>query len=58
MPKREVDEEVPVTIRFPRDVHTDAKAEAVADDRTLNSVVVKAVRLYVEGEKAKRKGGR
>ncbi len=49
-------DEVSVTIRFPRDVHRDAKEEAKADERTLNSVVVRAVRAYVEGEKAKRKG--
>lgn len=55
MPKKD-DAEVPVTIRFPRDVHKDAKDEADADDRTLNSLVIRAVRVYVEGERAKKKG--
>jgi predicted HicB family RNase H-like nuclease len=54
MPKREA-EEVPVTIRFPKEVHKAAADEAKADDRTLNSVVVRAVRAYVEAQGAERK---
>lgn len=59
MPRRdEKDENVTVSIRFPKNLHKDAETEANADDRTLNSLVVKAVRVYVEGEQAKRKAGR
>ncbi len=46
---------MPVTIRFPKDVHKAAADEAKADERTLNSVVVRAVRAYVEAQEANRK---
>lgn len=47
--------EVTVSIRFPEDLHLEAKAAASADDRSLNSLVVRAVRTYLEKE---RKGGK
>jgi predicted HicB family RNase H-like nuclease len=49
------DDEVPVTIRFPRGVHAGAKDAAEADDRTLNSYVVRAVKAQLERDEEGRK---
>ena len=54
-PKR--DDEVAVTIRFPKDVHAEAQKSAEADERSFNLWVVRAVRAQLEGaEKEKKKG--
>jgi predicted HicB family RNase H-like nuclease len=42
-------------VRIPRDVLDEAKANAEADDRTVNSYVVKAVREQNRREKAGKK---
>lgn len=51
--KATVDEEIPVTIRFPEDVHSDAKKFAAADQRSFNLYIVRAVKAQNEAEKKK-----
>lgn len=43
-PKESEDDKVPLMVRLPREVMEEAKRIAEADDRTVNSYVVKAVR--------------
>jgi len=63
--KREEEREIPITIRFPPEVHTQATALADEDDRSFNSYVVRAVRAQIERDRefererdAKRKAAR
>lgn len=56
-PKDTDDDKVPLMVRLPREVLDEARAIAEADDRTVNSYVVKAVREMNLREK-KRGGGR
>ena len=43
-PKEPADDKIPLMVRLPPDVLEEAKKNAQADDRTVNSYVVKAVR--------------
>lgn len=55
-PSKETDDDkVPLMVRIPRDVLDEAKAHAQADDRTVNSYVVKAVREQNRREKGGKK---
>jgi len=45
-PKR--DDEIAVTIRFPKDLHEEASKAAAVDERSFNLYVVRAVRAQVE----------
>ena len=45
------DDKVPLMVRLPREVLAEARAIAEADDRTVNSYVVKAVREMNAREK-------
>lgn len=56
MPKNE--EEVPVTIRFPKDLHGWAKDRAEEEDRTLNAVVVRALKAAREQAEREQKKAR
>lgn len=53
MPRRRQDAEqqqeetVPVTVRYPKDLHARALAVAKAEDRTFASLVTYALRRYV-----------
>lgn len=42
-----------MTIRFPEDVHSDAKKFAAADQRSFNLYIVRAVKAQNEAEKKK-----
>lgn len=55
-PKESSDDKIPLMVRLPPDVMEEAKRNAVADDRTVNSYIVKAVREANAREK--RKGSR
>ena len=55
-PKEPSDDKIPLMVRLPPDVLEEAKKNAEADDRTVNSYVVKAVREANAREK--RKGSR
>jgi predicted HicB family RNase H-like nuclease len=50
------DDEIAVTIRFPKDVHAEAAKAAKADDRSFNLYVVRAVRAQIEADKKARRG--
>jgi len=47
-------DEVPVTVRFPVDVHADAAELAKRDERSFNLYVVRAVRSQIERDKKAR----
>lgn len=55
-PKEADDDKVPLMVRLPRTVMEEAKEIAEADDRTVNSYVVKAVREQNRRERAERDG--
>lgn len=55
-PKEPSDDKIPLMVRLPPDVLEEAKKNAEADDRTVNSYVVKAVRE--QNAREKRKGAR
>lgn len=46
---------VSITVRFPAAVRDDLKKQAKLEERAFNTVVIRAVRAYLEREK---KGGR
>lgn len=62
MPKRpesdKSEHKVTRSIAFPGDVYEAANAAAVADDRSLNSYVVRAVKAQLEREQEARKKAR
>lgn len=53
-PKKTTAGEIPVTVRFPPDVHVDATKAAEADDRSFNNYVVVAVREKIAADKKAR----
>ena len=56
--KRDDDDkdEIPVTIRFPKDVHAKATKLAKVDERSFNLYIVRATRAQIEQDE--KKGGK
>lgn len=59
-PKKRLDDEetISVSVRWPVTLKDQAAQLGKDDDRSFNSVAVRALREWVEREQAKRKGGR
>jgi predicted HicB family RNase H-like nuclease len=53
--KETSDDKIPLMIRLPREMLDEAKAIASADDRTVNSYIVKAVREQNRREKGRKR---